>query len=80
MISKKKVFIPKNVTKSGVSQQKTSNLGLDLHSGNPEPVNFFRAQSLLGGAQFSFGRGKSSQLGGHGPGMLPRGAGSAMTS
>ena len=44
-------------------------LGLDLHSIYPEPVNFFGAQSLLDGAQFSFG--------GHGPGMPPRGVGPA---
>ena len=46
-----------------------TDLGLDLHSSSPEPVNFFGAQSSLGGAQFSFGR--------HGPGMPPRGAGPA---
>ena len=34
---------------------KNTNLGLDLHSSSPEPVNFSRAQSSLGGAQFSFG-------------------------
>ena len=32
-----------------------TNLGLDLHSSSPKPVNFFEAQSSLGGAQFSFG-------------------------
>ena len=30
-------------------------LGLDLHSSSPEPVNFFGAQSLLGGHKQSFG-------------------------
>ena len=40
--------------------------GLDLHPNGPEPVNFFGAQSSLGGAQFSFG--------GHSPGMPLRGA------
>ena len=30
---------------------KNTNLGLDLHSSSPEPVNFFVAQSSLGGAQ-----------------------------
>ena len=45
--------------------------GLDLHSKNPKPVNFFAAQSSLGeGAQFSFG-GHNHSFGGHGPGMLP---------
>ena len=34
---------------------KNSILGLDLHSSGPEPVNFFGAQSSLGGAQLSFG-------------------------
>ena len=29
-------------------------LGLDLHSTSPEPINFFGAQTSLGGAQFSF--------------------------
>ena len=38
-------------------------LGLDLHSSSPEPVNFYRAQSSIGGAQFSFR--------GHGAGMPP---------
>ena len=62
--------------------QSTNNttLGLDLHSRSPEPVNFFEAQSSLGGAQIFVWGGTSSQLGGHGPGMLPRGAGSVLTS
>ena len=37
-----------------------TNLGLDLHSSSPEPVNFFGAQSSLAGAQFSFGGHKQS--------------------
>ena len=37
--------------------------GLDLHSKIPEPVNFFGAQSSLGGYNF--------RLGGHGLGMPP---------
>ena len=41
--------------------------GLELHSSSTKPVNFFGAQSLLGGSQFLFG--------GHGPGMPPRGDG-----
>ena len=45
-------------------------LSLDLHSNSPEPVNFFGAQSLRRGAQFSFGGHKQS-FGGHGPGMPP---------
>ena len=35
-------------------------LGFDLHSKSPEPVNFFGAQSSLGGVQFSFGGHKQS--------------------
>ena len=54
---------------------KNTNLDLDLRSRSHEPVNFFGAQSSLGGAQFLFG-GTSSQLGGHGRGLPPRGAGS----
>ena len=49
-------------------------LGLHLHSSSPKPVNFFGAQSLLGGRIIFVGVGTSSHLGGHGPGMLPRGA------
>ena len=45
--------------KFGVSPQKLqkyrwqtcTNLGIDLHSSSPEPINFFGAQSSLGGAQ-----------------------------
>ena len=72
---KKKGLHPKNVTKSDVSCQSTknTNLDLDLRSRSPEPVNFFGAQSSLGG-------GTSSQLGGHGPGMPPGGAGSGWTA
>ena len=32
-----------------------TDFGLDLHSSSPDPVNFFGAQSSLGGAQFPFG-------------------------
>ena len=35
-------------------------LGIDSHSSSPKPVNFFGAQSSLGGAQFSFGGHKQS--------------------
>ena len=51
-----------------------TNSGLDLHSSSSESVNFFGAHSSLGGHNFRFG-GTSSYLGGHGPGMPPRGAG-----
>ena len=57
---------------------KNTNLGLDLRSKSPEPINFFGVQSSLGGVQFSFGGHKQS-VGGHCPGMPPRGAGSAST-
>ena len=51
-----------------------TNLSLDLHSSSPEPVNFFRAQSSLGGGTIFVWGGTSSPLGGHGPGMPPSGA------
>ena len=50
---------------------KNTNLDLDLRSRSPDPVNFFRAQSSLGGAQFSFGGAQALSLGGQGPGMPP---------
>ena len=76
----KKRSRPKSFMKSGVSSKITKIwavntnlgvLGLDLHSSSPEPVNFFGAQSSLGGGHnFRLG-GTSSHLGGHGPGMPP---------
>ena len=60
---KKKGLYLKNVTKFGVSPQKNTNLDLDLRTRSPEPVNFFGAQSSLGGHNFRLG-GTSSQLGG----------------
>ena len=42
---------------------KNTNLGLDLHSRSPEPVNSSGHSPRLGGT--------SSHLGGHGPGMPP---------
>ena len=56
---------------------KNTNLGLDLHSSSPEPVNFFGAQSSLEGHNFCLG-GTTSHLGEHGHGMPPRGAGSVL--
>ena len=47
-------------TKITKKQVANTNLALDLHSSSPEPVNFFRAQSSLGVAQFSFGGNKQS--------------------
>ena len=79
---KKKGIHPKNVMKYEIRCQSTkitkiplanTNLGLDLYSRGPEPVNFFGAQSSLGGHNFCLGV-TSSRLGGHGPGMPPRGA------
>ena len=51
-------------------------LGLALHSSSPESVNFFGAQSSLGGHNFRLGGHKQS-FGGHVPGMPPCGAGPA---
>ena len=49
---------------------KNTNLGLDLHSSSPEPVNFFGAQSSLGGHNFRLGDHKQS-FGGARPSMPP---------
>ena len=57
-----------NITKIPVVN---TNLGLDLHSSIPEPVNFFGAQSLLGGAQFSFGGAQAVIPGGTAPECPP---------
>ena len=43
------------ITKMRAVNTNSGVLGLDLHSNSPEPINFFGAQSSLGGAQFSFG-------------------------
>ena len=49
-------------------------LGLDLHSSSPKPVNFFGAQSSLGGRGHNFRLGgTSSHLRRHGPEMPPLG-------
>ena len=52
-------------------------LGLDSHSSNPEPVNFFGAQFSLEGHNFHLG-GTSSHLEGHGPGIPPCSVGPAV--
>ena len=67
--------------KSGVSPQKLRKilavntnlgvLGLDFHFSSPEPVNFFWAQSSLGGAQFSFGGAQAVIWGGTAPECPP---------
>ena len=49
-----------------------TNLNLDLHSSSPEPVNFFGAQSSLGGGTIF--------VWGDGPGMPSRGAGPALAA
>ena len=46
-------------------------LGLNLHFNSPESVNFFGAQSSLGGDTIFVWWGTNSILGGHGPGMPP---------
>ena len=46
-------------------------LGFDLHSGSPEPVNFFGAQSSLGRAQFLFGGAQAVIWGGTAPECPP---------
>ena len=48
-----------------------TNLGLDLHSSSPEPVNFFGEQSSLRGAQFSFGGAQAAIWGGTAPEYPP---------
>ena len=48
-----------------------TNLGLDLHSSSSEPVNFFGAQSSLGGAQFLFGEAQAVIWGGTAPECPP---------
>ena len=53
-----------------------TNLDLDLRSRSSEPVNFFGAQSSLGGDTIFVWGGTSSQLGGTAPVDPPRGAGS----
>ena len=68
MVSKKKRSSSQKRHEIRCQSTKNTNLGLDLHSSSPDPVNFFWAQSSLGGTQFSFGGHKQS-FGGHGPCM-----------
>ena len=42
---------------------KNTNLDLDLRSRSPKPVNFFEAQSSLGGSQFSCGGAQADSWG-----------------
>ena len=55
VLQKKKRSSSQKRHKIWCQSTKNTNLDLDLRSRNPEPVNFFGAQSSLGGAQFSFG-------------------------
>ena len=56
---------------SGVKPQKQMGIsGLELQWSSTVPVNFFRAQSLLGGTQFSFGGGTSAVWGHNMCGLL----------
>ena len=75
MISKKKKERSSSQKRHKIWCQSTknTNLDLDLRSRSPEPVNFFGAQSSLGGHNFRLGGHKQS-VGGHGPDMPPRGA------
>ena len=75
-IKKKKVVVPKvlwnplwvtKIMKLRAVNTHLGVLGLDLHSGSYKPVNFFGAQSSLGGHNF--------RLEGHGPGMPPEARG-----
>ena len=51
-----------------------------MRSRNPEPVNFFGAQSSFGGAQFSFGGAQALSWGARPWYVPPRGAGSGKDS
>ena len=51
----KRFFRPKTDDLQKKRSAKYTNLGFDLHSSSPEPVNFFGAQSSLGGHKQSFG-------------------------
>ena len=78
VISKKKRSSSQTSHEIRCQSTKNTNLGLDLHSSSPEPVNFFGAQFSLGGETIFVWGGTSSPLGGHDPGMPPRGAGSGV--
>ena len=59
---------------SGAVNTNLGVLGLHLHFSSLEPVNFFGAQSSLGGEQFSFGVAQAVIWGAR-PRNAPRGAG-----
>ena len=79
VISKKKRSPSQERHKIWCQSTKNTNLDLDLRSRSPEPVNFFGAQSSLGGAQFSFGGAQAVSWGAR-PRYAPRGAGSVSFS
>ena len=58
------------LTNSGVRTSILGVSGLEFHSSSTEPVNFFGAQSSLGGHNSRL-EGTNSDFGGHGPGLLP---------
>ena len=66
------------ITKIRVVNTNLGVFGLDFHSNSPEPVNFFGAQSSLGGHNFRLGGHKQS-FGGARPRNGPRGAGPGLT-
>ena len=71
VISKKKRTSSQKCHKIWCQSTKNTNVDLDLRCRSPNPVNFFGAQSSLGGGTIFVWGGTSSQLGGHGPGMPP---------
>ena len=74
---KKKGLHPKNVTKSAVSPQKTPIWASICTPVAPSLLISSGHSPRLEGHNFRLG-GTSSQLGGHGPGMPPLGAASAL--
>ena len=70
----KKQFL---LTNSGMMPSILGVSSLELHSSSSESVNFFGAQFLLGGAQFSFEGEQTVIWGGAAP-ECPRGAGPAL--
>ena len=76
--TKKKGLPPRNVVKSGVSPQKTPIWASICTPIAPSLLISSGHSPRLRGHNFRLG-GTSSHLGRHGPGMPPRGAGSAFT-
>ena len=79
---KQTVFVAKStkkhflLTNSGVITSILGVSGLELLSSSSEPVNFFEAQSSIGGHNSRLG-GHEQWFGGHSPRMPSRGAGPA---